>query len=87
MRNRFILLLCLSLLLVVPVYAQHYMGGGAGFMFPDTLSQITVTGKITIDSNHVMSLYYIDTNNNGEADYLLNFGPYWYSKWECSELP
>lgn len=60
-------------------YAQ--MGGhhGCGYLNPDSLEVVTVTGTAIVDTNTMMHpIYYIDTNGNGQADYFLNFGPFWY---------
>ena len=54
------------------------MGGGTGFMFPDTLKQVSLSGKITVDTLHIMPVYYLDINGDGTNEYYLNFGPVWY---------
>jgi hypothetical protein len=67
----------ISLCFVVNLNAQ--MGGGGHHINPDSLQFITVSGTAIVDTNSMMHpIYYIDTNNNGEADYFLNFGPPWY---------
>ena len=48
-------------------------------MFPDTLTQVTLSGKVTVDSTNIMMpFYYLDTNGDGTNNYYLNFGPTWY---------
>ncbi len=74
--NRFLMLMLLS---VVSLSAQGMRSGGMGFMFPDTLAQLTLSGKVTVDTSLPMPIYSIDVNNDGKADYYLNFGPVWYS--------
>lgn len=55
------------------------MGGGGCHLNPDSLEVVTVSGTAIVDTVTMMHpIYYIDTNNNGEADYFLNFGPWWY---------
>ncbi len=55
------------------------MGGhGQGHIDPDSLTTITVHGTAIIDTNFIYPMYFIDTDNNGDPDYFLNFGPYWY---------
>ena len=77
----------LALMYSLPVSAQTHMGGGTGYMFPDTLSQIRVTGTIHIDSVNMMPLYFIDINNDANNDYILNFGPIWYSPNDSTTKP
>jgi hypothetical protein len=49
---------------------------------PGKLDSVSVTGKIisTVlkDSSKTFTLYYLDTNGDGKADYILDFGPSWY---------
>ena len=69
--NRFLMLMLIS---VVSISAQ-----GMGFMFPDTLVQVTLSGRVTVDTTQVMPLYYLDLNGDSINEYYLNFGPIWYS--------
>lgn len=50
-----------------------------GHWRPDSLTEITVSGKAIIDNSMMHPMYYLDTNDDNQADYYLNFGPYWYS--------
>ncbi len=64
-------------------FAQHGGGGHHGngngwYCNPDSLTDTTVTGTVIVDSMMMMQNYYLDINNDGEADYMLNFGPWWY---------
>ena len=53
--------------------------GGGHHMNPDSLQLITVSGIAIVDTTSMMHpVYFIDTDNNGEANYFLNFGPWWY---------
>ncbi|MGE5683043.1 MAG: T9SS type A sorting domain-containing protein [Bacillota bacterium] len=46
---------------------------------PDSLKEVTLTGKIIIDSlTSPMGMYYLDTDSNGTPEYMLNLGPSWY---------
>lgn len=72
-------LLMLMLLSVISISAQSMNSGGMGFMFPDTLTQVTLSGKVTIDTSLSMPIYYLDINGDNTNDYFLNFGPIWYS--------
>lgn len=43
------------------------------------LDTITVSGTaIVVELDSLHSIYYLDENSDGIADYHLNFGPYWY---------
>ncbi|RMF56786.1 MAG: T9SS C-terminal target domain-containing protein [Calditrichaeota bacterium] len=45
---------------------------------PDSLIPVTVSGTAIVDSSMMHPMYYLDENGDGEADYHLNFGPWWY---------
>lgn len=49
-----------------------------GYMDPDSLVEITVTGVIHINSDYDQPHYFLDVDNDNVDDYFLNFGPYWY---------
>ena len=51
---------------------------GNGHNNPDSLQIVTVTGTVIIDETFTNPMYYLDTDNDGNEDYKLNFGPYWY---------
>lgn len=72
-------LLILMLLSVISIYAQGMNSGGMGFLFPDTLAQITLSGKVTVDTSLPMPIYYLDINGDSKNEYNLNFGPFWYT--------
>ena len=74
--NKFLILMLLS---VVSLSAQGMRSGGMGFMFPDTLAQLTLSGKVTVDTSLPMPIYYLDVNGDSKNEYYLNFGPIWYS--------
>ena len=83
-----------SLLLASSLKAQH------GRFRPDSLSTVTVTGKVIVQTITIQDTirfkdtvivrqrtkYLLDTDNNGTADYELNFGPYWYKPDSSSAL-
>lgn len=76
----FMSLLVLSLLMYLPAFAQ---GGGnhghGGHYNPDSLTLVTVSGTAMVDSSMMNVMYYLDETGDGQADYILNFGPYWYT--------
>ncbi|MCX6169976.1 MAG: T9SS type A sorting domain-containing protein [Ignavibacteriales bacterium] len=74
--NIFLLFMFLS---VISLSAQGMRSGGMGFMFPDTLAQITLSGKVTVDTSLPMPIYYLDINGDNTNDCYLNFGPIWYT--------
>jgi len=45
--NKFLIILLLS---AVSLSAQGMRSGGMGFMFPDALAQVTLSGKVTVDT-------------------------------------
>ncbi len=62
------------------------MGGmnhsGMGYAFGwnnDSLQSINLEGTILIDSTFMYNYYYLDVNHDGTPDYILNFGPPWYT--------
>jgi len=83
----------ISLLAYVPAFSQGHGGGGHGnndnhwndvqdgwHLNPDSLVQVTVTGTVIIDSSlTTYPVYFLDEDDDGQVDYHLNFGPYWYS--------
>lgn len=69
----------LLFLCVLSLSAQGKRFGGMGFMFPDTLTQVTLSGKISIDTTVAPGMYLLDTNGDGKFNDLLNFGPPWYA--------
>ena len=88
------LAIMVSLFIYVPAFAQGHGGGHGGHgggnehggmhsgshLEPDSLVQITVTGTVLVDSSTGMHpLYFLDTDGDGQANYHLNFGPYWYA--------
>ena len=50
-------------------------GGGGGYPHPDSLVRIEATGRTIINDGPMMEMYFLDTNYNDTADYVLNFGP------------
>lgn len=74
-RSIFFKILILLFFSGVNMVAQHYYSGNFD---PDTLTEVKLTGTVMVDSNFVHPFYYIDNNNDGKKDYILNFGPYWY---------
>ena len=70
-----IMLLMLSTVFTT-VFAQ---GGHGGHYNPDSLEVVTVNGSAIVDTTNGMHLmYYLDVNNDGIPEYILNFGPWWY---------
>lgn len=67
----------ISILIVSNIYGQH--SGNHGYLNPDSLELTTVTGFALIDNNSVHPIYYLDIDGDSNADYHLNFGPFWYT--------
>lgn len=74
------ILLYTVLAAVLPIFSlTAQMGGGGGFINPDSIEVVTKSGTAIVDTTGMMhTMYYLDENNDGEPDYLLNFGPFWY---------
>lgn len=70
----------LTLLLVVGFITiiNGQMHSGDGHNNPDSLQPINVSGTVIVSDSFSHSMYYLDTDNDGNEDYKLNFGPYWY---------
>ncbi|UCF64689.1 MAG: hypothetical protein JSW33_02310, partial [bacterium] len=57
------------------LWAQLSTGGNVN---PGSLTPVTVGGYTMIDNSHMYPLYFLDEDQDGIADYFLNFGPHWY---------
>lgn len=44
----------------------------------DSLSSVTLSGSVLIDTTFMYYHYYLDVNGDGAPDYFLNFGPPWF---------
>ncbi len=68
----------LIFILNMSIYGQDQPMDRGGHFHPDSLTNITVTGTVIVDSSTVHPHYYLDEESDGNADYFLNFGPFWY---------
>lgn len=50
-------------------------GHGGGYPHPDSLVAIEAAGLAIVDTTHMRNQYFLDTNADDTADYILNFGP------------
>ncbi|MBC8403140.1 MAG: T9SS type A sorting domain-containing protein [Candidatus Marinimicrobia bacterium] len=46
--------------------------------WPDSLTVVSVSGTVVVDTLMMNPWYYLDTNNDDSSDYRLGFGPWWY---------
>ncbi|MBI5662367.1 MULTISPECIES: T9SS type A sorting domain-containing protein [Ignavibacterium] len=69
--------ICLLILFALASYANAQMMGGGHFR-PDKADTITVTGTVIVNETYPHPMYFLDTNNDNQPDYHLNFGPWWY---------
>lgn len=60
------------------LFAQHGGHNHGGHMNPDSLEVVTKSGFAIVDTNFMHPQYFLDEDNDGTAEYFLNFGPYWY---------
>ncbi|HSD65034.1 MAG TPA: T9SS type A sorting domain-containing protein, partial [Ignavibacteriaceae bacterium] len=77
-KNFQLYLIMITFFPVLSVFAQMG-GGGGGFINPDSIQTVTKSGKAIVDTTTMMHpMYYLDENNDGTPDFMLNFGPWWY---------
>jgi uncharacterized protein (DUF2249 family) len=50
-------------------------GWGGGYPHPDSLVRIEAAGQAIVRDGPMMDMYFLDTNSDDSADYVLNFGP------------
>jgi len=60
----------------------HGWGGGC-----DSLEIVELSGWAIVEQDSFYTHYYLDTENDGEADYRLGFGPEWYDPGNGAERP
>ena len=77
MKTKILITLFIMLLTTVLMYGQ---GNDFGWhVNPDSLQLKTVSGNVMVDSvSEMHQIYFLDTNNDSQPDYMLNFGPFWY---------
>lgn len=68
----------IPVLLIVAVGILNAQGKFLGHLNPNKLDSVEVTGKAIVKTIDNKTLYYLDSNADGTADYRLNFGPSWY---------
>jgi len=61
----------------------HGEGGGGC----DSLEIVELSGWAIVEEDSFYTHYYLDTENDGEADYRLGFGPAWYDPDSGAERP
>jgi hypothetical protein len=72
-----IFLSMLAIIFNTQAYGQEEMPH-RGHLHPDSLIQITVSGSAIVDTSMMHLVYYLDEDGDGQADYFLDFGPFWY---------
>ncbi len=76
-------LLATLLLLSSLVWAQgsghnYHNGRHHNEDWPDSLTTISVTGVVSLDTMMAHSRYFLESNFDDSVDYQLGFGPWWY---------
>ncbi|MBU1100558.1 MAG: T9SS type A sorting domain-containing protein [Bacteroidetes bacterium] len=71
------LVLLLTLGFINLLFAQ--MNHNGGYLKSDSLETVSVSGTVILDETTVHPMYYLDEDNDGTAEYQLNFGPFWYA--------
>lgn len=74
-----ILLLSVSWTLILRVGVGLPYQGMAGHSWPDSLDAREYSGVVIVDTTAAVPSYMLDTNQNGFGDFILAFGPSWYS--------
>ncbi|MBN1155058.1 T9SS type A sorting domain-containing protein [candidate division KSB1 bacterium] len=80
----FIMVFMISLVMNQSLMSQTGKKGARAW--PDTLVTITLEGTVLPDSTH-KNLYFLDVDADSVADYVLHFGPEWYSPDTGAERP
>lgn len=68
-------------------YNRPYKGGYGFGWNHDSLTITTLSGIAIVDTTFFMSHYFLDTDSDGEPNYYLNFGPFWYKPESGAERP
>lgn len=68
-------------------YSHPYKGGYGFGWNHDSLTITTIAGIAIVDTTFFMSHYFLDTDSDGEPNYYLNFGPFWYKPESGAERP
>jgi hypothetical protein len=66
------------LLLNINGFSQGSRYHCPGFLKPDSLPLVTVSGTAMVDTVRFQVRYFLDEDQDSTADYILNFGPSWY---------
>lgn len=104
LRTPLALLAIVAVIMICGVNANAQGMGGHGWHngyhgmdWPDTLTAITVSGTVRVDSLHHLgfthnldyqqALYFLDSTGDGVSDYVLMFGPWWYQPKSGAQRP
>ena len=68
-------------------FVLGYSGGHQGGHWGHEWEEVTLHGWTIVEEDSMMIHYYLDEDNNGEADYLLGFGPPWYEPPSGAQRP
>jgi hypothetical protein len=71
------------LIVIISNIASAQMGighrhGNEHGLWLDSLEVIELSGTVIVDSSFFHPMYYLDEDGDGQADFQLAFGPYWY---------
>lgn len=69
------------------IFTLHMGGYGGGGMNCDSLEIVELSGWAIVEEDSFYTHYYLDTENDGEADYRMLFGPDWYDPGSGAERP
>jgi hypothetical protein len=68
-------------------FVLNGMGGHGGGMHGDSLEIVEVSGWAIVEVDSMRTHYFLDNNDDGEADYRLLFGPEWYDPGNGAQRP
>lgn len=66
---------------------MHWYHGSVNDSWPDSLKVVTLMGTVLVDSSAFHFQYFLDVDGDGEEDYRLMFGPWWYRPESEAVLP
>ncbi len=68
-------------------FVLGHSGGHQGGHWGHEWEEVSLQGWTIVEEDSMMTHYYLDENNNGEADYMLGFGPPWYEPPSGAQRP
>lgn len=87
MKKSYVVIVIMFMLSFVMYQNSHSQTGKKGARaWPDTIITVTLEGTVLPDSTH-KNLFFLDIDADSSSDYVLHFGPEWYSPDTGAERP